>query len=74
MDNSKDAAATDLASVKTCKGCKKVCSDFSILKHITHTSCNKHYTDEEMTYLRDLANERKKTKEKEYREKKREKE
>ena len=79
MENSKPSTSKDGTNTshnehsdKICKGCGKVFAVTKILKHISHTPCQEQYTKEEMKMLRKLADERKKKRDKEHRDKSRE--
>ena len=79
IENSKPSTSKDGANTshhehsdKICMGCGKVFAVTKILKHVSHTPCQEQYTNEEMKMLRKLADERKKLKNREYRDKTRE--
>ena len=56
-----------LVATEVCTSCQKTFSETSILKHITHSeSCMKNYSEEEMGFLRFLADKRKKDREVDY--------
>ena len=53
--------------LKMCKSCKKNMGNKAILKHISQKeSCRKDYNEDEMEYLRNLANKRNKAKKSKY--------
>ena len=67
IENSKPSTSNEALSKNTdknCKGCGGVFAITRILKHITHTSCEEQYAEEEMKSLKEMADERTKKRKK----------